>query len=76
MAIFPASFLLLSLWHLFLVRLKSQMNSVLDESLVTTALKEDRGELIDLLDRLDVTALPTQQNLNVILVKVAHKQLI
>ncbi|XP_049930770.1 uncharacterized protein LOC126408977 [Epinephelus moara] len=52
-----------------------------DRNLITTALKEDlseeeRDELIDLLDRLDVTALPTQQNLKGILLKVAHKQLI
>lgn len=52
-----------------------------DRALITAALKEDlseeeRDELIDLLDRLDVTALPTQQNLKGILLKVAHKQLI
>ncbi|XP_068187709.1 uncharacterized protein [Antennarius striatus] len=52
-----------------------------DRSLITTALKgelsgEEKDELIDLLDRLDVTALPTQNNLKGILLKVAHKQLI
>lgn len=52
-----------------------------DRELITTALKEDlseddRDELIDLLDRFDVTALPTQNNLKGILLKVAHKQLI
>ncbi|XP_063767224.1 uncharacterized protein LOC134883048 [Eleginops maclovinus] len=52
-----------------------------DRKLITTALKEDlseddRDELIDLLDRMDVTALPTRNNLKGILLKVAHKQLI
>lgn len=52
-----------------------------DREIMTTALKEDlseddRDELIDLLDRLDVTVLPTQNNLKSILLKVAHKQLI
>lgn len=52
-----------------------------DRKLLTTALKEDlseedRDELIDLLGHLDVTALPTQNNLKGILLKVAHKQLI
>lgn len=52
-----------------------------DRDLITTALKEDlsdedRDELLDLLDRLDVTTLPTQENLKDILLKVAHKQLI
>ena len=52
-----------------------------DRKLITTALKEDlseddRDELIDLLDRLDVTALPTRDNLKGLLLKVAHKQLI
>lgn len=52
-----------------------------DRKLITTALKEDlseddQDELIDLLDRLDVTALPTRNNLKGILLKVAHKQLI
>ena len=49
-----------------------------DRNLITTALKEDisdedRDELTDFLDRLDVTALPTQKNLKGILLKVAHK---
>ena len=52
-----------------------------DRDLITTALKEDlvdedRDELLDLMDRLDVTTLPTQGNLKGILLKVAHKQLI
>ncbi|XP_036952592.1 uncharacterized protein LOC119018763 isoform X3 [Acanthopagrus latus] len=52
-----------------------------DRDLITTALKEDlvdedREELLDLMDRLDVTTLPTQGNLKGILLKVAHKQLI
>ncbi|CAJ1069766.1 uncharacterized protein LOC119008776 isoform X1 [Xyrichtys novacula] len=52
-----------------------------DRSLITTALngelsEEEKDELIDLLDRLDVTAVPTQKNLKGILLKVAHKQLI
>ncbi len=52
-----------------------------DRDLITTALKEDlsdedRGELFDLLDCLDVTTLPTPENLKGILLKVAHKQLI
>lgn len=46
-----------------------------DRSLITTALKgdlseEEKDELIDLLERLDVTALPTQKNLKGILLKV------
>lgn len=52
-----------------------------DRDLITTALKEDlvdedRDELLDLLDRLDVTTLPTRDNLKGILLNVAHKQLI
>ncbi|XP_049325043.1 uncharacterized protein LOC111189939 [Astyanax mexicanus] len=58
-----------------------QFVSQSDRKLITTALKEDlseddQDELIDLLDRLDVTALPTRNNLKGILLKVAHKQLI
>lgn len=52
-----------------------------DRDLITTALKEDlsdedKDELLDLMDRLNVTTLPTQKNLKAILLKVAHKQLI
>lgn len=52
-----------------------------DRDLIITALKEDlvdedRDELLDLMDRLDVTTLPTQENLKGILLRVAHKQLI
>ncbi|XP_035984919.1 uncharacterized protein LOC110367624 [Fundulus heteroclitus] len=52
-----------------------------DRDLVTTALRpdsliEDRDELIDLLDRLNVTTLPTEDNLKAILVSAAHKHLI
>ena len=52
-----------------------------DRDLITTALKEDlldeeTDELLDLLDRLNVTTLPTQSNLKVLLLKVAHMQLI
>lgn len=58
-----------------------QFISQSDRDLITTALKEDlvgedRDELLDLLDRMDVTVLPTQTNLKGILLKVAHKQLI
>ncbi|XP_076876894.1 uncharacterized protein LOC143526112 isoform X2 [Brachyhypopomus gauderio] len=58
-----------------------QFVSQSDRKLITTALKEDlseddQDELIDLLDRLDVTAFPTRNNLKGILLKVAHKQLI
>lgn len=52
-----------------------------DRDLLTTALKadhldEDQDELIDLLDRLNVTTLPTQDNLKGILLNAAHKHLI
>lgn len=52
-----------------------------ERNLIKAALKEglsdeDQDELIDLLDRLDVTAIPTKENLKSILLKVAHKQLI
>ncbi|XP_070397922.1 uncharacterized protein [Nothobranchius furzeri] len=52
-----------------------------DRDLITRALKEDlseedRDELLDLMDRLDVSVIPTQKNLKSILRKVAHKQLI
>lgn len=52
-----------------------------DRDLVTTSLKadslnEDQDELIDLLDRLDVTTLPTEETLKGILVSAAHKHLI
>ncbi|KAL4000587.1 olfactory receptor [Sarotherodon galilaeus] len=52
-----------------------------DRDLITTALKEDlsdedRDEVLDLMDRLDVSVLPTKENLKGLLLKVAHKQLI
>ncbi|XP_073808037.1 uncharacterized protein isoform X2 [Danio rerio] len=52
-----------------------------DRDLVTRALNEDlsdedRDELLDLMDRLDVSVLPTTENLKGLLLKVAHKQLI
>lgn len=37
---------------------------------------EDKDELLDVLDRLNVTTIPTKDNLEGILLKVAHKQLI
>ncbi|CAI5671030.1 unnamed protein product [Oreochromis niloticus] len=52
-----------------------------DRDLITRALKEDlsdedRDEVLDLMDRLDVSVLPTKENLKGLLLKVAHKQLI
>uniref|UniRef100_A0A096M4T5 HECT domain-containing protein n=1 Tax=Poecilia formosa TaxID=48698 RepID=A0A096M4T5_POEFO len=52
-----------------------------DRDLVSNVLKsgcpdEDRDELVDLLDRLNVTALPTQDNLKGLLLSAAHKHLI
>ncbi|GAA6106311.1 uncharacterized protein LOC119008776 isoform X1 [Tachysurus ichikawai] len=52
-----------------------------DIDLVSLALKEDllgddRDELLDLLDRLGVTTMPTQQNLKELLLKAGHKQII
>lgn len=52
-----------------------------DKDLITTALKgdvlgEEREELLDLLDHLAVTTLPTQEHLKDIHVQVAHKELI
>lgn len=50
-----------------------------ERDLITMASKEnlldeDRDELLDLLDRLDVTTLPTRENLKGLLLKVAHKK--
>lgn len=52
-----------------------------ERDLITTALNEDlsvedKDELLDVLDRLNVTIIPTKDNLEGILLKVAHKQLI
>lgn len=49
-----------------------------DRDLVTTALKgnidsDGQDELIDLLDRLGVTVVPTQDNLKAVLLQAAHK---
>ncbi|CAL9686254.1 unnamed protein product [Knipowitschia caucasica] len=52
-----------------------------DRDLLTKALKnelsdEEKDDLLDLLDRLNVTSIPTKDNLGGILLRVAHKQLI
>ena len=52
-----------------------------DGNLITRALKEDlsdedRDELLELMDCLEVQTLPSQENLKGLLLNVAHKQLI
>ncbi len=52
-----------------------------ERDLVSCALKEDllgddKDELLDLLDRLGVTTMPTQQNLKELMLKAGHKQII
>lgn len=52
-----------------------------ERDLVSCALKEDllgddKDELLDLLDRLGVTTIPTQQNLKELMLKAGHKKII
>ncbi|KAM3620166.1 uncharacterized protein V6R79_019180 [Siganus canaliculatus] len=52
-----------------------------ERDLLSTALKEavvgdDEEELLDLMDRMGVITVPTQDNLRAVLVQVAHKQMI
>lgn len=69
MAIFPVAFALLLQCSI--------ENPLLYRNLINTALQEDlsnedQDEMIYLLDRLDVTAIPTQENLKSVLLKVAQ----
>ncbi|XP_046704308.1 uncharacterized protein LOC124385191 [Silurus meridionalis] len=52
-----------------------------ERDLITTALQQDldsdgQDELLDLLDRLGVKTVPSQDNLKAVLIQVAHKQII
>lgn len=60
----------------FLLYLSQSERDVVSFALKEDLLGDDKDELLDLLDRLGVTTMPTQQNLKELMLKAGHKPII
>ncbi len=60
----------------FLLYLSQSERELVSGALKEDLLGDDKDELLDLLDRLGVTTMPTQQNLKELMLKAGHKQII
>lgn len=60
----------------FLLYLSQSERDLVSFAFKENLLGDDKDEMLDLLDRLGVTTIPTQQNIKELMLKAAHKQII
>ncbi|XP_061575820.1 uncharacterized protein LOC133441985 [Cololabis saira] len=64
------------LFDSLMLYLSQSERDVLSNALPEALVGGDEGELLDLMDRMGVRTVPTQENLKAVLLQVAHKQII